>query len=599
MNFKKTHILLIVLSVFLLISIGSVCAAENASDVDIQLADSEIDTPISNDVGDSIEPLEDENNDVNDDLIDDTTNDGNETEEKTDINIIPVNVENEYQSGNFTFRVVDAKDNTPIVGKEIEITGKQGNTSISWITVNNNTSYSINQNIKLTTDSNGIVTLVNKGFYPGILMVEDIYAPVGNYNLTLKGTGDLNGELVNQITIKAAEAKVTLTTFSEYVGTSKKITLYVKNSAGKGLSGVTVKFIMKDSNGKEVVYRNTETNATINTLTTDKNGKVELPANNLVAGTYTIQISDIDDNVNFSQFSGKITLSKKPVVIKTADVTVFYNSGNSNTVKIVDKASGKAVANAIVKVSLDGKTYYFVTDSKGIFRIVADLNVGKHKMTVSFDDNEARYKASSVTKYITVKKTSAKFSASSTTAYYKQGKYFNIKLVNSKTGKVVRYAKINVKVYVTSSKWYTYTGYTNSKGILKIKIDYNPGTYKVVVSNADTKNYAASNIKSSIKVIKSPTKLSPTQLKAKAKSNSYFKVKAINTKLNKVIAGVKLTIKVYTGNNYKTYTVTTKSNGIAQLNVKDIAAGTHKVVVSSANKYCPASSVTSKIIITK
>ena len=78
-----------------------------------------------------------------------------------------------------------------------------------------------------------------------------------------------------------------------------------------------------------------------------------------------------------------------------------------------------------------------------------------------------------------------------------------------------------------------------------------------------------------------------------------FKVTVKNTKTKKIIKGVKVAIKVYTGKKYKTYTVKTNSKGIAQLNVKSLKVGTHKVVVTSGNKYCTAKTATSSIKITK
>ncbi|MBR2558250.1 MAG: Ig-like domain repeat protein, partial [Methanobrevibacter sp.] len=50
MKLKKSHILLIVMSLFLLVSIGSVCAADNGIDTDAQLTDSGIE-PIATDDG--------------------------------------------------------------------------------------------------------------------------------------------------------------------------------------------------------------------------------------------------------------------------------------------------------------------------------------------------------------------------------------------------------------------------------------------------------------------------------------------------------------------------------------------------------------------
>ena len=113
------------------------------------------------------------------------------------------------------------------------------------------------------------------------------------------------------------------------------------------------------------------------------------------------------------------------------------------------------------------------------------------------------------------------------------------------------------------------------------------------------KNVNIEKLTSKIVVKKAPTTLTPKKLTAKKGTSTYFKVTVKNTKTKKVITGVKVKIKVYTGKKYKTYTVKTNSKGIAQINVKSLAVGTHKVVVSSANKYCVAKAVTSSIKITK
>ena len=135
---------------------------------------------------------------------------------------------------------------------------------------------------------------------------------------------------------------------------------------------------------------------------------------------------------------------------------------------------------------------------------------------------------------------------------------------------------------------------------MKISLNtFKPGTYKVVVSKGESKNYTASQVTSQFVVKKAPTKLTPTALTAKKGASKYFKVTVKNSKTKKVITGIKIKIKVYTGKSSKTYTVKTNSKGIAQLNVKSLKVGTHKVVVTSGNSYCTAKSATSKIVIKK
>ena len=68
------------------------------------------------------------------------------------------------------------------------------------------------------------------------------------------------------------------------------------------------------------------------------------------------------------------------------------------------------------------------------------------------------------------------------------------------------------------------------------------------------------------------------------KKNGLFKitVKDMNKKPLKKIA---VKVKVNTGKKSKTYTLKTNKNGIATLNTKTLKKGTHKVEITSANKY--------------
>ena len=213
-------------------------------------------------------------------------------------------------------------------------------------------------------------------------------------------------------------------------------------------------------------------------------------------------------------------------------------------------------------------------------------------------NEDPRYSAKAVTKTISNKKITAKASAPKVTTYYKAEKYFTVKLTNS--AKPIYDAKLNIKVYVSSSRYYNYKGNTGIDGKINLGLDsLKPGTYKVVVTSGATKNFALKKVTSKIVVKKAPAKLTPTKLTAKKGVKKYFKVTVKNTKTKKVIKGVKVKIKVYTGKKYKTYTVKTNSKGIANLNVKSLKVGSHKVVVSSANKYVVAKAAKSTIKITK
>jgi ribosomal protein L9 len=98
---------------------------------------------------------------------------------------------------------------------------------------------------------------------------------------------------------------------------------------------------------------------------------------------------------------------------------------------------------------------------------------------------------------------------------------------------------------------------------------------------------------------KAPAKLTPKKVSAKKGAKKYFQVKVKNKKTKKVIQGVKVKIKVYTGKKAKTFTAKTNAKGIAKISTAKLKVGKHKVVVTSANKYVVAKKAKSAIKIKK
>ena len=169
-------------------------------------------------------------------------------------------------------------------------------------------------------------------------------------------------------------------------------------------------------------------------------------------------------------------------------------------------------------------------------------------------------------------------------------------MTNTKNNKAIYDAKLNIKIFVSKNRYYNYKGNTGMNGQIKLLLDtLKPGSYKVVVSGADSKNFNAKQVTSKIVIKKAPAKLVPKKLTAKKGAKKYFQVTVKNKKTKKVITGVKIKIKVYTGKKAKTYTLKKNTKGIAKLNVNKLKVGTHKVVVTSANKYVTAKQAKSTI----
>jgi hypothetical protein len=181
-----------------------------------------------------------------------------------------------------------------------------------------------------------------------------------------------------------------------------------------------------------------------------------------------------------------------------------------------------------------------------------------------------------------------------TGAYYKDTK-LTLTLTNLANGKGVSGEKLSVKF--SNGKSATIT--TNSKGVATYNVPFNPGKYSVTVKT--TSKYITQN---SVKlnnfiVAKTYLNLIPTKLSTSYGSGKYFTVKVKNLFTKNLMSGVKLKLKVYTGKKYKTVSVTTASNGIAKYDVSKLSIGTHKVIISNANKYMQANKKTSSIKLTK
>ena len=508
------------------------------------------------------------------------------------INIIGMNVTSEYQGDNFTFLIVDIDDNNnPLAKKTVTMTAKSSSgTDIIFTTVSSSGSYSMGPTLTVVTDEKGIANVENKNFYPGYVFGTNLYPPVDTYTFTVTGSGALKGSNSTKLTVTKINVNIVVEPFDEYYGTDKKVTVKVTNARnGKAVSGVNIVLSMTGatlSNGNQA---------------TNDNGEIELGVSNMPTGTYTLYFTTNSTNVNNKSGSGQFTIEKIPVVINGKDVTIYFNTGTTYTIKVTKNSkavSGMYLLVRLYSTSKKYSDYVFQTNSKGQVLFSASLGVGSHKIIVVSADT--RYDAKQLTKTIKVKKAKAKITAKKVTAYYKGGKYFTVKVTNSKNKKPIYDAKVNIKVFISKNRYYNYNGNTGLNGKIKLLLDtLKPGTYKIVVSGADSKNYTAKSVTTKIVINKAPAKITAKKLTAKKGAKKYFKVTVKNKKTKKVISGVKVKIKVFTGNKAKTFTAKTNSKGIAKISTSKLKVGNHKVSVTSANKYVIAKKATSKITIKK
>lgn len=173
------------------------------------------------------------------------------------------------------------------------------------------------------------------------------------------------------------------------------------------------------------------------------------------------------------------------------------------------------------------------------------------------------------------------------TGKYASDKKLYFKVVDAVTGEGWRIDDLEIEYYDGILKeWIPVADLsTNSNGIAVLKwskTGLGSGTFKVKASSfLYESNTLQKKIIISEKVVKKPVSVTikPTKLSTTYKSGKYFKAKVINSKTKKPVKGVKVTLKVFTGKNAKTVTLTSNSKGIIKYSSSKLKVGKHEVVL--------------------
>ena len=522
--------------------------------------------------------------------LNNTLNETNKTVrliEFTNVKIVPVVVSADFQDGNFTIRLVDAYDNvTPIANATITVRG------VNFYSFVNGSS--IHPNKEFTSDENGYIVIKNLNLNSGYDFSSFIYnftaLAAGKYNLTYTANDTYNLTNKNtEITVNPLAVNIIASNYKQEIGSGVK---YIFKVVSKKTNAVVklVPMQFKVKIGSAYSIFNTTTNMT---------GEAGFTIS-LAAGTYPVIIATNSANLVKNSISRNMTLTKKPAVLTAYNRTIYFGSAPTQIVRFTDKKTGKAINRGIVKVRvyITAKKYAdlaFYTNKTGQFKFNMALPVGVHKVIISSYDNN--YTASSITRYVTVKKAAGKFTAPKIGTYYRSGRIYSIRLTNTKNKANIYGATVNIKVYISKNRFYNYTGVTDGYGKINIKVNYKPGTYKVVASNFNDKGYSAKAATGQIKVYKHSIKFTPVALKVKR--GNYFKVKVTSLRNKKVVSAVKVRVRVYTGKKSKVYTIKSNKKGIANLKISQ-TVGKHKVVITNpATKLYAAKKLTKTLTVTR
>ena len=177
---------------------------------------------------------------------------------------------------------------------------------------------------------------------------------------------------------------------------------------------------------------------------------------------------------------------------------------------------------------------------------------------------------------------------------YGSGKYFKVKVIDSKAKKPASNVKLILKVY-SGNKYKKITIKSDSNGIAKYHASMlGIGSHKVIVNVKDSKRFLSKEKSSLIKITKAKLAISAPKFTSYYNENKKYKITVKNKESKKPMKNIKVTIKVFTGKKYKKYSLKTDNNGIVSINTKSLTKSKHNVVINikATSKVKSASSKT-------
>ena len=163
---------------------------------------------------------------------------------------------------------------------------------------------------------------------------------------------------------------------------------------------------------------------------------------------------------------------------------------------------------------------------------------------------------------------------------YGSGKYFKVKVIDSKAKKPVANVKLILKVY-SGKKYKKITAATDSNGIAKYYAsNLGIGSHKVTINVKDSKKFSSKMKYSSIKISMAKLKISAPKITAYYKESKKYNIAIKNRESKKPMKNIKVVIKVFTGKKYKKYSLKTDKKGIVGFNMKSLSKGKHNVVIN-------------------
>lgn len=124
------------------------------------------------------------------------------------------------------------------------------------------------------------------------------------------------------------------------------------------------------------------------------------------------------------------------------------------------------------------------------------------------------------------------------------------------------------------------------------------GNYQLFVGITPDENHTAVVKTLDVNVGKANAIIKASKLTVVYKTATEWSINLVDSK-GKAIANTWLTLKVYTGNKYKTVSKRTNSKGVVTYKTSGLSVGTHKIIVSLSNSNYSAKSLSSSVKVIK
>lgn len=230
-------------------------------------------------------------------------------------------------------------------------------------------------------------------------------------------------------------------------------------------------------------------------------------------------------------------------VIKSSDLKTEYHSGKTIKTTITDKTTGKGISTTLkvqfIKNGKIAKEASYKTDSNGVAYITTALPVGKYVVKITHDDTKDNVTATSVSKVLSILKTTTKVTAKKATAY--KGYKITLKAVLSKTknGKKINEGKVKFKI---NGKTYT-VKVKNGVATKKIKLT-KVKTYKYTAQFLGNENIKKCKVASGKAVVKErfATKIVVNNIRGQSGDKVKYQIQVLTKSGKKVTSGqIKIT----------------------------------------------------------